>query len=326
MQACSGHSATTQGCNAGQRCSGSAALRLTGDVHAMKLAGEISWHLITFQICQQTMKQTIGMTLFLLNWISCLGVYKCIMFAAAPQLNNYVFEFIGVMTEIHRALWSWSHEPTTTMVHDDVIKWKHFPRYWPFVRGIHRSPVNYPHKGQWRGALMLSLICVWINGWVNTREAGDLRRHRAHYGVTVMWNPLAPLRVHMFHWTQASLTHLPLDKLSFISQMTFSNEFSFNEKFCISIQISLKFVPKSPIDNNPALRQWLGAEQAICHYPNQCIPSLPTHICDNRDRLSKCHSCIKWIPPERFPRSTFQWRHMTLCHGVLNHRQLYCLF
>ena len=26
--------------------------------------------------------------------------------------------------------------------HDDVIKWKHFPRYWPFVREIHRSPVN----------------------------------------------------------------------------------------------------------------------------------------------------------------------------------------
>ena len=35
-------------------------------------------------------------------------------------------------------------------VHDDVIKWKHFPRNWPFVRGIHRSPVNSPHKGQWR--------------------------------------------------------------------------------------------------------------------------------------------------------------------------------
>ena len=38
--------------------------------------------------------------------------------------------------------------------HDDVIKWKHFPHYWPFVRGIHRSPVNSPHKGQWGGALM----------------------------------------------------------------------------------------------------------------------------------------------------------------------------
>ena len=42
------------------------------------------------------------------------------------------------------------------------------------------------HKGQWRGALMFSLICACINRWVNTREAGDLRRHCAHYGVNVM--------------------------------------------------------------------------------------------------------------------------------------------
>ena len=70
--------------------------------------------------------------------------------------------------------------------HDDVVKWKHFPRYWPFMRGIHRSPVNSPHKGQWRGAFMFPLICVWINGWVNIREAGDLRCRRAHYDVIVM--------------------------------------------------------------------------------------------------------------------------------------------
>ena len=70
--------------------------------------------------------------------------------------------------------------------HDDIIKWKHFPRYWPFVRGIHRSPVHSTHKGQWRRALMFSLICVWINGWANNREAGDLRRYRAHYYVIVM--------------------------------------------------------------------------------------------------------------------------------------------
>ena len=68
--------------------------------------------------------------------------------------------------------------------------WRHqmetFPLYCPFVRGIHRSPVNSPHKGQWRGALMFSLICLWINGWVNNGEAGDLRRYRAHYDVTVV--------------------------------------------------------------------------------------------------------------------------------------------
>ena len=69
---------------------------------------------------------------------------------------------------------------------DDVIKWKHFPIYWPFGRGIHRSPVKSPLKGLWRGALMFSLICVWINGWVNNREASDWRRYCTHYDVTVM--------------------------------------------------------------------------------------------------------------------------------------------
>ena len=51
---------------------------------------------------------------------------------------------------------------------------------------IPRSPVNFPHKGQWHRALVFSLICAWINGWANNREAGDLRRHRAHYDVAVM--------------------------------------------------------------------------------------------------------------------------------------------
>ena len=46
-----------------------------------------------------------------------------------------------------------------------------------FCAGIHRWPVNSPHRGQWRGALMFSLICAWIYGW----------RHHAHYDVTVMW-------------------------------------------------------------------------------------------------------------------------------------------
>ena len=47
-------------------------------------------------------------------------------------------------------------------------------------------PKEFPHKGQWRGALMFSLICVWINDWVNIREAGDLRRYCTHYDVIVM--------------------------------------------------------------------------------------------------------------------------------------------
>ena len=76
---------------------------------------------------------------------------------------------------------SWRFVRNRNCYHD-VIKWKHFPRYWPFVRGIHRSPVNSPHKGQRRGAL----ICAWTNGWANHQYDSDLRCHCAHYDVTVM--------------------------------------------------------------------------------------------------------------------------------------------
>ena len=83
--------------------------------------------------------------------------------------------------------------------HDDVIKWKRFPRYWPFVRGIHRSPVNSPHKGQWRGALIFSLICLnkrlskqsW--GWWFETLSCPLWRHRnglMHVYITVWINRL----------------------------------------------------------------------------------------------------------------------------------------
>ena len=62
--------------------------------------------------------------------------------------------------------WYWGNRHFTWWRHQR----KHFPRYWPFVRGIHRSPVNSPHKEQWRGALVFTLICTRINGWVNNLE------------------------------------------------------------------------------------------------------------------------------------------------------------
>ena len=98
---------------------------------------------------------------------------------------RYFPQAVRIWFNIH-AYHSERNPTVISRLNDDVIKWKHFPRYWPFVRGIHRSPVNSPHKGQWRGALMFSLIYARIDGWVNNREAGDLRRHHAHHDVTVM--------------------------------------------------------------------------------------------------------------------------------------------
>ena len=66
--------------------------------------------------------------------------------------------------------------------HHDVIKWKHFPCCWPFVRGIHCHrwiPIRKASDAElW--------YFLWTNIWVHNQDAGDLRRHRAHYDVTVM--------------------------------------------------------------------------------------------------------------------------------------------
>ena len=78
----------------------------------------------------------------------------------------------------------WRHQMETFFAWGEFTDDRWIPR--TKVRGIHRSSVNSPHKGQWRGALMFSLICSWINGWVNSRKAGDLRRNGAHCGVTTL--------------------------------------------------------------------------------------------------------------------------------------------
>ena len=76
------------------------------------------------------------------------------------------------------------HFSLLAKTHDDVIKWKHFPRHWSFVRGIHWSPVNFPLTRNFDVFLDLRLT----NSWANRRDAGDLRRHRAQYDVTVIEN------------------------------------------------------------------------------------------------------------------------------------------
>ena len=74
-----------------------------------------------------------------------------------------------------------------TNVHDDVIKWEHFPRYWPLC-GEFNGPRWIPHTKA--SDAEFSLICVWINGWVSNDEASDLRRYRAYYDHTVMHSQL----------------------------------------------------------------------------------------------------------------------------------------
>ena len=115
----------------------------------------------------------------------------------------------------------------TTSLHDDIIKWKHFRRYWPFVRGIHRSPVNSPHKGQWRGALVFSLICA-LNKRLSKQAWGSWFEMAPH-----------PLWRHSNGWyilvtcTTVVLRKMTTAAMYFSLMMTFQN----NEVEMLSLKI-----------------------------------------------------------------------------------------
>ena len=137
---------------------------------------------------------------------------------------------------------------------DDVITWKHFPRYWNFVRRIPLWPVNSHHKGQWRGTLMFSLICAWTNGWVNNRNAGGLRRHRSHYDVTVMWWRNIPIQRNTPAWPSRTSDS-------------------------ISNRVSVKGAFVSMLCDQSGLCQVIDWRQMCCHI-------------DMIDQLYPCHFCI----------------------------------
>ena len=110
--------------------------------------------------------------------------------------------FIDGLVKTGETSWAGVRSPQCIMV-PDISRWRHqmetFSALLALCAGNSPVPVNSPHKGQWRGALMFSLICARINNWVNNREAGDLRRHRGHYDVNVMSTQFYPLyNVHIW--------------------------------------------------------------------------------------------------------------------------------
>ena len=121
------------------------------------------------------------------------------LYSIKSDVNNATGWVIGSAIPLcwHSKVASWALSYIRNYLdgHDDVIKWKHFPRYWPFVRGIHRSPVDSPHKGQWRRAFVVFFDLCLKKCWANNGNKGDLRRHRAHYDVTVMAVALLFLKI-----------------------------------------------------------------------------------------------------------------------------------
>ena len=97
-----------------------------------------------------------------------------------------------IHVQIIAVIGPWSFKGSlATSNSDKLIWWRHKMETFSALLApcAGNSPVNSPHKGQWRGALMSSLICTWINAWVSNREVGYWIRHHAHYDVIVMLLP-----------------------------------------------------------------------------------------------------------------------------------------
>ena len=92
-----------------------------------------------------------------------------------------------------------------TTMHEDVIKWKHFPRYWPFVRGIHPVTGEFPAVTR---SFDVFIDLLRINRWVNNGEAGDLRHLLAHYDIIVMVC-LVSVGVTVNCWSMCSISPCP---------------------------------------------------------------------------------------------------------------------
>ena len=127
-----------------------------------------------------------------------------------------------------------------------------------FVQGIHRSPVNSPHKGQWRGALMFSLTQM-------ASYAENVSIWWRHQDWTTAYTENQELDNRRYIWTQwihgcshsACINTLrPRQNGCYFPDSIFKWIF-LNENVWIPIRfrISLNFVPKVPIDNGPALIQ-----------------------------------------------------------------------
>ena len=167
---------------------------------------------MAFEISRNQRKSNVYFILFLtLHMLNCFKDYqRCIHISlyilAFVQQNNTKFTMtqlyiMPILFRQYYARWRFGdirspkavkcrfqHHKSATrnMPPNRMAWWRHqmetFSALLPFVRGIHRSPVNSPHKGQWRRALVFCLICARINN----REAGDVRRHRGHCDVIVM--------------------------------------------------------------------------------------------------------------------------------------------
>ena len=128
-----------------------------------------------------------------------------------------------------------------------------------------------------------SLVCAWINGWINNREAGDLRRHRTHYDIVLQRNPLRPFMntrntkpgLWRCHGNRClnQVNSLTPGGFENIFQNVFFKLISWIDTLSNSCETALRSMPQNPSDDKSTLVQVMAwCRQAASHYLSQCCP------------------------------------------------------
>ena len=132
------------------------------------------WHFCIDELLYKA-KSILKSQKYFLAWIleTCIQFVTCVFFYGDVPTGAIHIVQVNSLALLRPQAW-WRHQMET------------FSASLALCAVNSPVPVNSPHKGQWRGALMFSLIYVWINDWVNNRDAGEFRRHRGHYDVIVM--------------------------------------------------------------------------------------------------------------------------------------------
>ena len=123
-------------------------------------------------------------------------------------------------------------------------------------------------------------------------SGADQRKHQSSASLAFVWG-IHRGPVDSPHKWPVTRKIFPFGDVIMISQTIFFRCIFVNEKFCIWIKNSLKFVPEGPINIIPALVQaMVWCRPGASHYPNQCRPDSLTHIWGTRgDELTDVFKC-----------------------------------
>ena len=304
------------------------------------MQGTISWRIYQGFYLDALSYTLVSVALYtMLYWSKNFFSFKFIIGAPlnATHIKSEKIWCVGSLQDddhilpMKRCVWSHEVDDIIKCTHNDVIKRKHFLCYWPFVQEIHQSLVNSPHKGLWCEALMFSLICAWINCWVNNQDTGDLRCHHTHYDVIVMdkiqqdhsphyqlpvqWSHLQSLRHECSreYWAliQKKLYHLNSIGNAIVEIRRSYDRLISTMVFPILVRQHL-YIESGPWSHQNVAAQHLSVVEPL-HIKLYAVPEcMPTIL----------HITLR---PPLYMVKTLHWRHNEH-DGISNHQRIGCFF